>query len=96
MPKYVVLATWTDQGIKNVKDSPKRMEAFFDQVASAGGTILSTFYTMGPYDMVAAMEVPSDDVANQILLSSAKSGNIRTLTLKAWTIEEFSKLAQKL
>jgi len=82
MPHYIVLVNWTDQGIRNVKDSPKRVEDFKNSVEKAGGKLIDLYYTMGQYDSVAILEAPNDETAMSILLASGSLGNIRTVTLK--------------
>lgn len=96
MPYYVVLANWTEQGVRMLKDSPARSEAFRKAVSDAGGKVLSFLHTMGIYDIVVAVELPSDEVANRLALQTAKLGNVRTTTLKGWDAAEFTKLVVSL
>jgi uncharacterized protein with GYD domain len=96
MPHYVNLVNWTEQGIRTVKDTPKRAEAFRKAVEAAGGKLVALLYTMGPYDLVAISELPSDEVCNELALRLGMQGNVRTLTLKGWTESEIAKLIQKL
>jgi uncharacterized protein with GYD domain len=96
MPSYVVLVNWTAEGIRAVKQSPERTEAFRKSVEKAGGKVLSLLHTMGAYDLVAMMELPSDEVANQLALRAGMQGFVRTTTLKGWTTSEFGQLVQKL
>ena len=96
MPSYVVLGNWTAEGIRNVKQSPERGEAFRKSVEQAGGKVLVFLHTMGAYDMVVAVELPSDDVANQLALRTGMQGFVRTTTLKGWTSSEFTDLVRKL
>ncbi len=96
MPHYVTLANWTDQGVRSVKDTPKRAEALRKAIESAGGKLTLILYTMGPYDAVAVSELPSDEAANEVALRVGMQGNVRTLTLKAWTETEITKIVQKL
>ena len=95
MPSYISLGNWTEQGIKNVKESPKRADAV-TALASKLGAKMQLFYTMGRYDMVVVTEAPSDEVAMQLLLEIGKLGNVRTQTLKAWTTSEVTKVIAKL
>jgi uncharacterized protein with GYD domain len=78
MPYYVVLGNWTDQGVRNVKEAPGRAEALRHSVAAAGGKVVSFLHTLGVYDIVAVLELPSDEVANRLALQSAGQGNLRT------------------
>jgi len=96
MPSYVILVNWTAEGIRAVKQSPERGEAFRKSVEQAGGKVLSFLHTMGAYDLVVAVELPSDDVANQMALKAGMQGFVRTTTLKGWTAAEFAKLARTL
>ena len=91
MPHYVVLIKWTDQGIRNVKDSPKRAEAARKLAESEGGK-LTLYYTMGRYDIVAIGEAKDDDTMNRVLLRIAVQGNVRTETLKAMSEADASKM----
>jgi len=95
MPNYITLGNWTEQGIKNVKESPKRADAV-SALANKLGAKMQIFYTMGRYDIVAVTEAPNDDVAMQLLLEIGKLGNVKTQTLKAWTTAEATKVIAKL
>ena len=95
MPHYVVLIKWTDQGIRNVKDSPQRAEAARKLAESEGGK-LTVYYTMGRYDLVGIAEARDDDSMNRILLRIAVQGNVRTETLKAMSEGDASKMIAEL
>ena len=95
MPHYISLLNWTDQGVRNVKESPKRADAA-QALANKLGAKMQLFYTLGEYDIVAVTEAPGDEVAMQLLLELGKLGNVRTKTLKAWTTAEATKLIAKL
>jgi len=96
MAQYAVLVSWTEEGIRTVKKVPQRAEQFRSAVEGAGGRVLSFLHTMGSYDAVAAVELPSDEVANEVLLRLGSQGFARTTTLKGWSTAEFSRLAEKL
>jgi uncharacterized protein with GYD domain len=84
MTSYIVLMNWTEQGARNVRDSPKRLDAARKQLGDMGGSFKSFFLTMGEYDMVAVVEAPDDAVLARFSLMLAASGNVRTRTLKAF------------
>lgn len=84
MTTYIMLANWTDQGARNVKDSPTRLDAAKKLLGSMGGEVKSFFMTMGDYDMVIVAEAPDDAVAARFCLQLAMMGNVRTQTLKAF------------
>jgi uncharacterized protein with GYD domain len=96
MPYYIVLMNWTDQGIKNVKDSPKRAAAARAAVEKAGGKWLGFYYTFGQYDMVLIAEGPSDENAMSRNLAIGSQGSVRTTTLKAFPEAEVAKIIEKL
>jgi len=84
MTTYVVLANWTDQGARNVKDSPRRLDATKAALRELGGELKSFFLTMGEYDMVMIYEAPDDAIAARFTMQVSMLGNIRTRTLKAF------------
>ena len=92
MASYLVLWNWTEQGLHNFKDSPKRVEAFKQLVEKNGGKLVQFFYTLGKYDGATLVEAPSDEAFLKIALSLGSGGNVRTTTLKAWTASEAAKV----
>ena len=89
MPTYVLLTTFTQRGIENVRDSPERTEHAMELVESLGGTWKDFFVTMGRYDGVVIVDFPDDATAARAVLELAESGNVTTETLRAFTLEEF-------
>jgi uncharacterized protein with GYD domain len=96
MATYVILMNLTEQGIKNIKDAPARMNAAAKSLEAAGGKLTGFYITMGQYDYVAIAQGPGDEVAMLQLLGLGMAGNVRTTALKAFTMEEFAALLQKL
>lgn len=96
MPTYISLLRWTQQGAANVKDSPKRLDAGREAFKKLGVEIKDTYLTMGRYDLVCVIEGPDDESVARALLILGSQGNIQTETLKAWTEEEFRKIAGSL
>ncbi len=92
MPTYINLINWTDQGIRNVKESPSRLDAARAAAREAGGDIKDTYMTMGTYDVVAITEFPNDEAAAIFALRAGALGNIRTTTLKAFPEAETRKI----
>ena len=95
MPNYVILLNWTDQGIKNVKDSVRRAEAFETAIEKAGGKSIGLYYTLGKHDNVAIVEAPNDEAKASVLYSAGSLGNVRTETLRAFSISEAAKIIEK-
>ena len=96
MPTYITLAKFTDQGIRTIKDSPKRAEAFRTVCEKLGGRVKGLYWTMGRYDVVAIVEAPDDVTMNAILYSLGALGNVRTETLRAFTRQETDAAVAKM
>ena len=95
MPAYITLANFTDQGARTIKDSPERFEAFKSLAESAGVTVKSVHWTTGAYDIVLVSEGPEDAVM-ALNMKMATLGNIRTQTLRGFSISEVRKLVTQL
>lgn len=96
MPTYVMLAHWTDQGMRTIDDSPKRIDAARKQLEDMGGRVLSVYMTMGVYDLVITYDAPDDAVAARYTLLLGKLGNVRTASLKAFPEEAYRQIANSL
>jgi uncharacterized protein with GYD domain len=96
MPTYINLANWTDQGIKNIKDAPMRMDAFKKAVEAAGGKLKGFYFTMGRYDIITIIDAPSDEALANIVLNTGSKGSVRTETMKAFTEEQFRNMVTKI
>jgi uncharacterized protein with GYD domain len=96
MPTYVGLYKLTQQGIRDIKNAPARVEQAIKAVEAMGGKVQGVYVTMGEYDYVTIGEFPSDEVAMTFLLGLNALGNVRTTTLKAFTPEEFAEIVKKL
>jgi len=94
VPQFIVLGNWTDQGIRNVKDAPRRGDDARKWVEQHGGK-LQTFYTFGEFDFVSVLEAPNDETALEFALNIGKLGNARTTTLKAWSSQDAAKVISK-
>lgn len=95
MPTYIVLVNWTDQGIRNVKDTINRAEAFKSTIEKAGGKFISEYYTLGKYDIVTIVEAPNDETILPVILATGSSGNVRSETLKGFSMNEAAKIIEK-
>jgi uncharacterized protein with GYD domain len=90
MPTYVSLISWTDQGVKNYRDTMARADAFRDLLRQAGGQVRELLWTFGEYDVVTVIEAPDDETAMGLLLQTAAQGNVRTRTMRAMGPDEIS------
>ena len=92
---YIMLMRFTDQGIRNVKDTRKRAEAEKSEAEKLGFKF-TVYWTFGKYDGVGVLEAPNDEAAMEFGLKVGTLGNTRTTTLKAFTEEEIAKVVNKL
>jgi uncharacterized protein with GYD domain len=88
MPKFMILMNYTDQGIRNIKDAAQRTAENTKVFESMGGKVLGTYLAMGEYDIVSIGEAPSDEVGAAFLLKLGSQGNVRTKTLKLFSMDE--------
>ena len=95
MPTYISLVNFTDQGIRNFKETTKRAQAFGDLVQQMGGNLKDIYWTMGAYDAVAITEAPDDETAIAAALKVSSLGNVRTTTLRGFDMEEIETVIRK-
>jgi uncharacterized protein with GYD domain len=95
MATYIVLANYTDQGIRNIKDTPKRTEAVAEMAKKTGVTVKETFWTLGTYDFVSILEAPNDETVIAFGMSVGALGNVRTQTLRAFSATEMKGIIGK-
>lgn len=95
MPIYISLVNWTDQGIRDFKDSVARASATGGLVESLGSKILQLYWTVGPYDLVAIFESPDDETSAAAGLAIGSRGSVRTTTMRAFNREEMERIIAK-
>ena len=96
MATYIVLSSFTDQGVRNVKDTTKRSDAVRELAKKFGVTVKDIFWTLGRYDVVAIFEAPDDASMTALGLAIGAGGNVRTQTLRAFSREEMNGVLAKL
>jgi len=96
MVTYVVLAKFTDQGIRNAKESPKRAEAFRQLAKTLEVTVKDIFWTQGRYDIVTIVEAPDESSAMSLNFSLGALGNVRTESLRAFSAAEMMTIVGKM
>ncbi|HEX2332206.1 MAG TPA: GYD domain-containing protein [Burkholderiales bacterium] len=96
MAIFIVLASFTDQGIRNIKDSPKRADAYRAMAAKAGCKVKDLYWTLGHFDLVSIVEAPDAAAATALSLAVGSLGNVRTETLTAFSPEEFGRILGKM
>ena len=92
MPTYVMLVNWTDQGIRNITDSPKRLDTARSALKDMGGDMKSVYLTMGEYDLVITYDAPDDAVAARFALMLGRIGNVRTTSMKAFPEQAYREI----
>ena len=95
MPTYVTLSNFSDQGMKGIKDTVKRSEAFRKAAKEAGVTVKEILWTQGQYDVVSIIEAPDDAAATALAMNIGKLGYIRTQTLRAYSAAELAPIMDK-
>ncbi|MFQ5880299.1 MAG: GYD domain-containing protein [Dehalococcoidia bacterium] len=96
MPTYITLLKWTQEGVKNIKQSPQRLDAAKQAISAAGGTWKNFYLVMGEYDMVVISEAPNDEAYARVMLTIASGGAVSSTTLKAFTEEEYRRVIASL
>jgi uncharacterized protein with GYD domain len=96
MPTYISLINLTQEGIKNVKESPDRLDAAKKAFQAFGGELKEFYLVMGQYDMVVVSEGPDDETAAKLALVIGSQGAISTETLRAFTEDEYRKIIAEL
>ena len=92
MATYVMLLNWTDQGIKNVKESPKRLDGVKKLAKDLGGEVKSFYMTLGAYDLVLIVEMPNNDKLANFVLKLGSLGNVRSTTLRAYSEDDYRRI----
>jgi uncharacterized protein with GYD domain len=92
MATYVILANFTDQGIRNVKDTVKRADVFKEMAKKKDVKVRDIFWTLGAHDVVAIIDAPNDEAITGLGLTLGMQGNVRTQTLRAYSASEIGKI----
>ena len=96
MSTYIMLINYTDQGIRNIKDSPTRADAARELARTCGAEMKDLYLTMGGYDLVVTVDAPNDATMARFALAVGSAGNVRSTTLKAFTEEEYRGIIEAL
>ncbi len=96
MATFISLVGFTDQGIRNVKQTTARAEAFKAIAQRLGVTVKDIYWTVGLYDLVIVMEAPDEETLSALLLSVGALGNVRTQTLRGFSAEEMNRIIAKM
>jgi len=95
MAMFISLLNFTQQGIRDFKDSPDRASKFKSMAEKAGVTVRDIYWTMGAYDVVLTLEAPDDKTVTSVMLGLASLGNMRTQTLRAFNASEMKEIISR-
>jgi uncharacterized protein with GYD domain len=96
MQTYILLVNFTDQGMRNIKDTIGRADAFKVMAAKSGAIIKVLCWTIGRYDVIAVFEAADDESATALAFSASSLGNVRSEILRAFSFEEMSRILAKM
>jgi uncharacterized protein with GYD domain len=96
MPTFICSLGWTDQGIRSVKDVPKRAQASRELAKKLDIDIKQVYLTSGDDDVLLIIDAPSGDNVAKFALALGSQGNVRTRTARAWTEAEMVKMISEL
>src|SRR5437899_56082 len=95
MATYIALVNFTDQGVRQIRQTTERAKALINAAANLGVKIKDIYWTMGGFDAVFIAEAPDDDTVMAFAASMGSLGNIRTQTLRAFSAAEMNKILDK-
>lgn len=96
MATYIALSRFTDQGIRNVKDTTKRAAAVQEAAKTFDANIAQIYWTLGRYDLVIVVDAADEQAATAFMLSVASAGNVRIETMRAFNRDEMGGILGKL
>jgi len=96
MPTFLITMNWTEQGIRNIKEAPKRAAAARETAKKLGIELKETYVTTGESDLLAIVEAPDGAHVAKFCMAIGSQGNVRTRTVRAWSQAEYAKLISEL
>jgi len=96
MPTFMLSMNFTEQGIRKIKDAPKRAKAARDLAKKVGVEIKHLYLTSGDSDLVVFVDTPNGDNVAKFAPALSSLGNVRTRTARAWSAEEYLKIVSEL
>ena len=96
MATYIALLQWTEQGVRDVKDTTKRAAAATEAASKMGVKFTDLFWTLGNYDLAIVAEAPDDETMTALMLKLAALGNVKTQTLRAFRAKEMDAILKKI
>ena len=94
MSTYIMLMSWTDQGAYDFQDTIQRADGAAEAFEGAGGALKESYWTMGPYDLVALGDLPDDESASSAALKASVETSVRTTTMRAFDCAEVDRILE--
>jgi uncharacterized protein with GYD domain len=95
MPVYVTLYKFTEQGVRNLKDSPRRVEKIKEEFKRAGAQVKEFYALMGQFDTMIIAEAPNEEVITKLNLMIDAAGNVTSQTMRAFSENDWKKMVQE-
>lgn len=97
MPKYLIEASYTVEGIKGIRSGggSSRRDAVASAVESAGGRLESIYFAFGDHDVYAIIDLPDNESATAVALTVNASGAVNARTTVLLTPEEVDAAANR-
>ena len=95
MASYIALVNFTDQGVRQIRQTTERAKALMNAAANLGVRIKEVYWTLGPFDAVITADAPDEETLTAFTLSVGSLGNIRTQTMRAFSADEMNKILEK-
>ena len=96
MVTYMMLTSLTDQGVKNIKGAPERLEASIKAFEHAGGKLIGFWVAVGKYDYISIGESTSDEAALAFAIAVSSQGNVRVESVKLFSKEQYTEVVKML
>ena len=96
MPTYISLVNLTEQGVRELRNAPERLQDFDEAARQVGGRLIGFYLVLGQYDYIVITEAPDDQTAARLILGTIAQGTVRTQTMRAFPREEFENIARNM
>jgi uncharacterized protein with GYD domain len=94
MPLFIVLGKLTNKAIQKMKEAKERDEAAEKNIKAAGGKLIALYYTIGRYDFIAIVELPSTITLAKVIIEIGKWGTVITETMTALLPEQMYEMTK--
>jgi uncharacterized protein with GYD domain len=96
VPTFVTTIKFTEQGIRNIKDTCQRANALRAAAKKMKVKVTEIYWTLGPSDGLLILDAPDEETVTALMLQVASLGNVQTQTDRAFNAEEMDKILAKL